>query len=105
MIVYADAPDALPGHAVKLSMSAEVALALQMARGDSAFHCFGDYWINLRKLRHTREGSTALLSFGLSDGRIATVQAPAEVLELIRSSRGTHPTRKARGRREAAVFA
>lgn len=106
VLVYADAPDVLPGHAAaKLSMPAEVALALQMAQRDSAFDRFGDYWINLRKLRHTRDGSTALLSFGLSGGRIATVQAPADVLELIRSSRGTHTARKAPGRREAAVFA
>lgn len=101
VLVYADAQGVPPGHpAATLSTPADVALALELAEGDSRFDAFGDYRVNLRQLRHTREGSTALLSFGLSEGRIATVQVPAEVLERIRNRRG-----RASGRREAAVLA
>jgi hypothetical protein len=88
VLLYADAPGTERGNpAATLTAPRDIAAALELARGDGRFEVFVDCWIDLRKLRHTRDGSTALLSFGLAGGRIATVQVPAEVLELIRAYR------------------
>jgi hypothetical protein len=112
VLLFADVPGGEPGQpTATLSSPNDIARALELAQSDGRFEVFLDFWIDLRKLRHTRDGSTALLSFGLSGGRIATVQVPAEVLQLIRTFRQnasaapTTPAWEPRGRRKAALIA
>jgi hypothetical protein len=111
MLLFADTAGTEPGQpTATLSSAQDIARALELARGDDRFEAFGDFWIDLKKLRHTRDGSSALLSFGFSGGRIATVQVPAEVLQLIRTFRQnatatTAPAWERRGRRKEALIA
>ena len=111
VLLFADVAGAEPGRpAATLSSAQDVAKALELARSGGRLEAFGDFWIDLRKLRHTRDGSTALLSFGLSGGRIATVQAPADVLQMIRTFRQNASADAAtsawqqRGRTKAAMM-
>jgi len=112
VVLYADGPTTEPGcAAATLTAPKDVARALELAGSDGRFDAFANFWVDLRKLRHTRDGSTAILSFGLSGGRIATVQVPAEVLELIhafrrnRTATAASPARSSGARRKAALIA
>src|ERR1051326_1286942 len=88
VLLFADVRGAQPGGpSAVLSDPRQVNAALMAVRKEPRFAAFGDTWIDLKKLRHTRSGSSGLLSFALSGGRIATVQVPAEVLREIRATR------------------
>jgi hypothetical protein len=105
VLLYADVAGVQPSApAAVVAEAEEIAAALDAAENDARFERLGDFWIDRSRLRHTRSGSTALLTFALSGGRIAMIQVPAEVLQQLQPSRRTGTSgRKPGGRAKAEL--
>lgn len=104
VVVYVDKTGAQASAPSAVLEAKDAAAALKAAQEDPRFQRAGEYWIDRRRLRHTRSGSTALLSFALSGGRIATVQVPAEVLQQLKPNPRTGTShRKSSGRAKAEL--